>query len=158
MTQQIADIERRLLNAVRLARITAVDPSNARARVTFGGDTESAWLQFSAGRAGGARVWAPPVVGEQVVVVCPSGDTAQGVILSSVPSDAFPAPSSDGGTYRMELPGGVSITIAGGTVDITAPGGVSINGSALTHNGVNVGADHVHGGITPGGADTSVPH
>jgi len=157
VSQQLADIERRLLSAVRVATITAVDAGNARARVTFGGETQSAWLAFTAGRAGGARVWAPPVVGEQVVVVCPSGDTAQGVILGSIPSDAFPAPSSDGGAYQISLPGGVVIAVAGGAVNITAPGGVTINGASLTHNGVNVGDTHVHGGVVPGPATTLVP-
>lgn len=47
-----------------------------------------------------------------------------------------------------------SITING---DLIVNGAVSIVGSALTHNGKNVGEDHAHSGVTPGGADTGPP-
>ena len=48
-------------------------------------------------------------------------------------------------------------------VEINAPsvsisGSVSITGGSLMHNEKNVGSTHVHGGISPGGADTSTPH
>lgn len=54
--------------------------------------------------------------------------------------------------------GGASIVLdPGGIVTITAPGGLIIESPTLTHNGVNIGEDHVHGGIVSGGADTDVP-
>jgi len=41
--------------------------------------------------------------------------------------------------------GSSSITLQpGGTVVIDAPGGLEINGSGVTHNGTNIGDDHVH--------------
>lgn len=150
-----ADVDRRLANFMRIARIVAVDPGSARARVTFGGDTESAWLPFTTARAGGARVWSPPVVGEQVVVMAPGGDTAQAVIAGSLPSDQFPAPSSDGATYQIDLPGGVSISVAGGAVNITAPGGVIVNGDVVA-DGVSL-KTHKHSGVNRGGSETGEP-
>ena len=54
--------------------------------------------------------------------------------------------------------GGASITLdPGGGVTIVAPGGVEITSPTLTHNGVNVGDDHVHSGVEPGGANTAGP-
>ena len=54
---------------------------------------------------------------------------------------------------------------AGGTLTITAAGAltlqapsVAIESGTLTHNGINVGDTHVHGGILPGPADTATPH
>ena len=37
-------------------------------------------------------------------------------------------------------------------------GGVNIVSGTLKHNGVNIGATHVHGGVEPGGGNTSIPH
>lgn len=42
-------------------------------------------------------------------------------------------------------------------VTIQAPD-VEIQGNSLTHNGVNIGSTHKHGGVVPGGGDTSSPH
>jgi phage baseplate assembly protein V len=151
----LADLERRLANVVRYGTITEVDAANARAKVTFGGETASAWLQFSTSRAGGARVWSPPVTGEQVVVFSPMGDTAQGVIMGSLPNSAFPPPSGDGGTYQIDLPGGVSISVAGGAINISAPGNITVNGDVIA-NGISL-ETHLHSGVVPGGSNTGQP-
>jgi phage baseplate assembly protein gpV len=164
MTWGAADTERRLANMVRVATITAVDPGSGRARVTFGGDSESAWLPFPSPRAGDIQVWAPPSVGEQVVVACQSGDTAQGLIVASLASGGSPAPSGDGGAFvitigdsRVEIDGGgITLTAGGVSLAITA-GGLSISGGSVDHNGTNIGDTHVHGGVTPGGANTAGP-
>lgn len=57
------------------------------------------------------------------------------------------------------------VTLTPGTVTIVAPTSVVINspsvqitGASLTHNGVNVGSTHVHGGVQTGVSDTLVPH
>lgn len=46
----------------------------------------------------------------------------------------------------------------GGGITIHATGAVNIVSSTLTHNGVNIGATHVHGGVETGGGSTSTPH
>ncbi len=46
--------------------------------------------------------------------------------------------------------GGVSLTITGA--------GVAIVGGTVTHQTLDIGATHVHGGVTPGGANTGVPN
>jgi hypothetical protein len=57
------------------------------------------------------------------------------------------------GDITVESAGSVSITAP--TVTVNAD--VAINGGSLTHNGVNVGDTHVHGGVVPGPADTGAP-
>ena len=47
---------------------------------------------------------------------------------------------------------------AGGGITIHSTGAVNITSTALTHNGVNIGATHVHGGVETGGGSTSIPH
>ncbi|MEO3478141.1 phage baseplate assembly protein V [Phaeobacter sp. CAU 1743] len=73
---------------VRFGVVTAVDAGRARAKVSFGGESESGWLPWLALRAGAISVWAPPAIGEQVQVLSTSGDTAQGTILGSLFSEA----------------------------------------------------------------------
>lgn len=46
----------------------------------------------------------------------------------------------------------------GGGITIHSTGAVNIVSTALTHNGVNIGATHVHGGVETGGGSTSIPH
>ena len=54
----------------------------------------------------------------------------------------------DTNTIRM-VSGGASVTIT--------PGGVAITGGFLTHNGVNVGDSHTHGGVVFGADRTTNP-
>lgn len=58
---------------------------------------------------------------------------------------------------NIELSADTNIVIqAGGSVTIKA-GSVLIESDSLTHNGVNVGDTHIHGGVLPGPSDTSTP-
>lgn len=88
-----AENSRKLENAVRLGHIVAVDAAAARCRVESGGLT-SDWLPWLAIRAGSDKSWWPPSEGEQVVLLCPGGNPAQGIALLGVYSDANAAPSA----------------------------------------------------------------
>jgi len=44
-----------------------------------------------------------------------------------------------------------------GDIDIFSNGNVNINSTTLTHNGKNIGSDHKHSGVTPGGDNTGDP-
>lgn len=92
----LPDLERRQANAIRMGTVLAVDYAAARVRIKSG-DIETAWLPWSTGRASGAkRRWDPPEVDEQVVVLSPTGDMRQGVVLTGVFQDAAGAPSASG--------------------------------------------------------------
>lgn len=43
-------------------------------------------------------------------------------------------------------------------IEIESMTAIKLESPILTHNGVNIGGSHVHGGVTPGGADTDGPH
>jgi phage baseplate assembly protein V len=47
--------------------------------------------------------------------------------------------------------------VVGGVTVTQTSAGVAITGGTVTHNGKNIGATHVHGGIVPGPANTDVP-
>ncbi|WP_142417264.1 phage baseplate assembly protein V [Bartonella massiliensis] len=46
---------------------------------------------------------------------------------------------------------------AGGGISLHCDNGIALHSSNLKHNGTNVGATHVHGGVFPGGAMTGGP-
>lgn len=176
MSWGASDSDRRLASMIRVGTVTAVDAVAARCKVSLGGNTESAWLPFPSPRAGAIQVWAPPSVGEQVVVASPGGDTAQGLVIASLASGASPAPSSNGAAFVIEIGGstvtitaegvtmvsnGSTVEITGGGVaitgDVTINGALAVSGSGVTHNGTNIGDSHVHGGVDPGPATTATP-
>jgi len=94
LDQDMTDAERRIANAVFMGCVTELDAAKARVRVTAG-DITTGWLPFATVRAGQDRTWHAPEPGEQVVVVCPCGDTNQGVVVGSVYRDAHPAPGDN---------------------------------------------------------------
>jgi phage baseplate assembly protein V len=99
------ELNRRLENLMRKGTVAEVHlAAPARVRVALGDNTTD-WLPWFALRAGGVeggRHWHPPVVGEQAMVLCPGGDTGQGVALLGLYSDAMPQGSDLPGHERMD--------------------------------------------------------
>lgn len=132
---------RRLQCLIRIGRVTTVDPAKARVRVTFGGDSDSDWLPWLAQRAGVISEWAPPRVGEQVLVVSPGGETNQAVVIGSLFSTGDPAPSNDGEEYRVEIGGSsfsmtpdrITLSSNGSTLELDAAG-IRLNGARIDLN------------------------
>lgn len=77
-------------------------------------------------------------------------------------SDAMFTPSqgtgpADPDNFTVSFAGASIVISPSGGMEITAPGGVNITSPTLTHNGTNVGDDHVHGGVMSGGSNTAGP-
>ena len=142
MSFAAAEADRRVANGIMLGTVTAVNSGAARARVSIG-DLASPELPVAQMRAGALSFWWMPTVGEQVVIACPSGDVAQGVILASV--FAGNAPSSDAATPMIDLAGGT--LVVNGDIEVT--GDVTASGVSLVH--------HTHGGVKSGGSNTGEP-
>lgn len=168
---------------IRLGVVAQVDLAAAHCTVAITDDLITGpvpWLAF----AGALSVWAPPSIGEQVLVLCPEGDIASAVAVRGVFSDSRPAPAATeifhakfgDGTIIAYDPAAhaLSVTLAaGGTAAIVAPGGVTITGDvSITGNvavtgkvtatdDVKAGAislkTHKHGGVQGGGAVSGVP-
>lgn len=60
-------------------------------------------------------------------------------------------------TQYIQFVDGGMVLHTPGTLAIQAAGGVDITSPTLTHNGVNIGSTHVHGGVTTGGSNTGGP-
>ena len=142
MSYHAAEADRRIANTVQIGTITSIDAAKGTAWVQMG-DLASPELPVGQIRAGGVSLWWMPTVGEQVVVACPSGDVARGVVLTSV--YAGNAPSSDAAVPKVYLAGGK--IIFDGDIEVT--GDVIASGVSLVH--------HRHGQVSPGSARTGEP-
>lgn len=138
MNRGNSESDRRVAQMIRFGTVTQVDPGAARAKVTLGGETETAWLPFPSPRAGAIQVWAPPSVGEQVVVLAPGGDTSQAAIVASLASAAAPAPSSDGGAFVVDI-GGSRLTMTADRITLASNGSsIEIDGAGVRINGARI--------------------
>lgn len=118
---QQADISRRLESLIRLGTVAQVDESIARCRIQSG-NLLTDWLPWLAVRAGQTKAWNPPTEGEQVILLSPSGETAAGVALVGLYSDANPAPSDSAALHIVVYPNGARITYDHEAGALTATG------------------------------------
>jgi phage baseplate assembly protein V len=150
------DIPADIASLIRIGTVTAVDLAEARCIVQFGDPddpdpAETTPIRWLTPRAGMTRVWSPPSVGEQVLLLCPDGQIGAAVALTGIVQDAFPPLGSstaemiefaDGAkiTYDPEASALSAILPDGGTAQITATGGITLRGDVviegnLTTNG-----------------------
>lgn len=72
-------------------------------------------------------------------------------------------PADEQNCVLQNLDGSVKISLGADKITIKAPNveidsaNVMINGAALEHNGVNIGDDHTHSGVDPGGGNSGPP-
>ncbi len=149
--------------------VAMVDTLNARLRVRCG-ELLTGWLPWLTPAGGSMRAWRAPSVGEQCLLLCPSGRIEGAFVLCGIYSDAMPAPETAQDVHAMHYNDGAVLRYdqvnhvlqaalpATGTATISAPGGVTIEGNITVTGDVVAGGisliHHVHGGIQPGGANT----
>lgn len=153
------EIRRQARNTVRKGSILDIDHAAALCRVAIGDTAEDGanlqtnWIPWITPAAGTTREWLPPTRGEQVVLLCPMGDPAQGVALRGLFSDDAPAPDSSASTHTRLYPDGARITYdhashalkaelpAGATVLVVAPGAVNVQTETATVKASSVTLD-----------------
>jgi phage baseplate assembly protein gpV len=162
-----AEADRRIANMLETGRVVAVDGAAATVRVMLGG-VQTRPLPVIQQRAGAARFYALPSIGEQVLVAAPNGDWARAIVLGSYFQADHPAPTAEAGHLVIAL-GASRITVsddairlecAGTSIALDA-GGIQVSGETVSDSDV-IGAGislttHVHGGVQTGPADTGAP-
>lgn len=129
--QDIAELFRLITNLIRVGTIAEVDLTTRPAKVRVAsGALLTDWLQFAALRAGSSTTWDPPTTGEQVIVFCPEGDTARGIVITGLNSEEIPAPSASESEHVRVYPDGARITYDHAAGDLTATGIKTINAEA----------------------------
>jgi phage baseplate assembly protein V len=103
------DNSRRIESLNRIGTVSAVDPEAGKCRVKSG-QLESEWLRWLERRAGTTNDWDPPTVGEQCLILSPSGEVAGGLVLLGIPSDEHPQPSHDKNTWTRVFPDGARLS------------------------------------------------
>lgn len=177
------EILRLIGDLIRIGTIAEVDLKAARCKVTVGEITTPP-LPWLAPRAGSSRVWSPPSIGEQVILLCPEADIALGLVVTGLFSDQNPAPASedimlltfcDGAALTYD-PGAHRLSAslpAGGAARIHAPGGIEIEGNVRISGTLSVTGlmdsnedvkaagislkDHRHGSVAAGSAVSGAP-
>lgn len=87
-----ADLLRKLDNLIRLGTVEEVDCGRVKVRVKMIGNILTDWLPWITTRAGEDRSWSAPSIGEQVIVLSPSGEIAKGIVLPAIYYEKYPPP------------------------------------------------------------------
>ncbi len=90
----LAELERRLANIVKIGVIQETNHADKKLRVAMG-ETQTAWLPWPAEIGNNFIRWRPLRVGQQVVLVAPSGELNQAVIVGQLYGGGFEAPADD---------------------------------------------------------------
>jgi len=141
MNYDIAEIERRISNLIRVGSIGAVDYPAGTVKVQCDGIV-TGWLPWLTRRAGGDVDWWAPEVGEQVLVLAPSGLLSAAVVLPALYSDAHPEPASSPDVHSVHYANGDRFTHnradgscsiqCAGPVTVVAGGPVTVQATAVT--------------------------
>ncbi len=144
-----ADIQRLVGDLLREGLVASVDHDAGICTVEFADDLTTGDIPFLSPRMGAVRIWLPPSIGEQVLVLAPEGDAARGLVIGGLASDTHPhigrgpgvALECDDGARLAYDPQTHNLTIAlpsGGKAAIVADGGLSIKGPVTIDGPVDV--------------------
>jgi phage baseplate assembly protein V len=178
------DVQRLVGDIVREGTVASVDLVAGTCRVRIADDLVTGDIPWASGRVGKTRVWSPPSVDEQVIILAPEGDTERAIVIGSLSSDAHPHPANDSSTLigfedgasisydpashslMAYLPADAIVLIVarGGmhfTGDLTVDGDIRSTGT-VTGDADVIGAgkslkSHKHTGVQAGGAISGPP-
>lgn len=168
-----ADYQRKLHNIATIGTVFAVNPSDQTMRLAVG-DNETDWLPIPALAAGQVSVWRCPSVGEQFLLVSPSGELANAVPVVSLYSNQMPSPSTnpdeifvrynDRDMLKIDTRGSkLHLTINNTTLDSTVliTGDLQVGGKIHADGDIVAGSislqNHRHGGVKGGSDSTGAP-
>lgn len=115
------ELERRLMNLVRVGTVTEVDTKNTVCRVQTGGLTTD-WLRWCPPRAGTARTWWAPSPGEQVIILAAGGELTTAFVAGSLYSQAHPASCDSAAACHLHFPDGAVLEYEPATGALTVTG------------------------------------
>lgn len=167
---------------IQIGTVASVDLAAARCTVDIAGQ-ETPPLRWIESRMGETRIWSPPSVGEQVILLCMDGELGAGLVLRGIPSTAFPPAGNsteevmlfadgariayDPEAHRLTalLPGGSTIDITADQVNITGnvaiTGDLDVSGTATATEDVIGGGKslktHKHSAVQPGSGQSGPP-
>lgn len=158
----IEDHGRRISNIVREGKVVETFPDEGLVRVEIDGmrSNKIPW----ATRAGKIRVWQPPAKDERVLLLSPTGETSQGLVIPGGYSDQNPENHDKDDEVVLTI-GDIKIHVKDAEIVIDAAGtkwtlnqeGFVQNGGKIEHDGHLVDKSHVHTNVVPGGGLSGPP-
>lgn len=165
---RLAEHERRIAGMNTPGKVVSVDHGAHKARFSIGKDVDgndvlTPWLAYGQ-TAGALKIHNPPTVGQTMVLRSANGDIEQAVAEPLFWSDENPAISDDGSIRKIAF-GDVAITLSSGGIEVSVAGtvfsfsgdGYAQEGGTVEHNTKNIGGDHKHSGVVPGGGNSGPP-
>lgn len=126
------DLGRRLANIIRIGVIFTIDYETARARVKIG-KLETNWLPWVNANSGKNKSWNPPEIDEQVIILSPSGELNQAIILPSLYKNNAPENSSNIQSTIFKDGSKVTFDHSSGNLDLNIKGSttIKVSGNAI---------------------------
>jgi len=175
MSGDIEDLIRRTVDQMlsrrakpRVGIVTSYDPNAYAAKVQLQPEGhETGWIPIDTGHIGsgfGIAIGLTP--GDQVSIGYHEEDPDSPKVTGRLHSDQERPPAAQSGelviqtsTSLLKIDQSGNITISsGGNLAISAQGSIALTSSGkLTHNGHDIGSDHLHTGVQPGGGLTGPP-
>ncbi|MDR3434024.1 MAG: phage baseplate assembly protein V [Rouxiella aceris] len=103
--ETFSELARAVRDLIRIGVVSDIDTEQALCRVQTG-ELVTNWLHWLTPRAGNARTWWAPSVGEQVLILSLGGELDTGFVLPAIYSDDFPAPSVSAQAYHIRFSDG----------------------------------------------------
>lgn len=157
--EQLADILRRLASLITVGTVQSVTGDHCR--VAIGSDSKHLTppIKWIVGRAANRRDWSQLSVGEQVIVLSPSGNLGNAVALAGLYSNANPAPSTDPAETVTVMPDGAVFRYnhETHTLDMLLPsGGVANLNADLNVDGNIVATGDISDSVRSMAADRAI--
>lgn len=162
----LSDLFRKLENLLRVGTIAEADYSAARVRVNIG-ELTTDWLPWITQRASNNTTWHAPEVGEQCIVLSPSGEPEQGLVLTGIYQDAHPANETSPDKHKTQYSDGAvieydrsahllrAILPSGSTTELHSDGGLKITGDTEINGDVKInGNSHTTGNVKINGSES----
>lgn len=177
MSYVSATHDRMIAGLILPCSVVGVDLAAGLVRVCDGAGWTSAWVRWHSQAAGKARHWRAPSLGEQGVLISPSGEPAQGTFVPGLYGDAGAQPDNrdhvevwrfdDGGSlvydwqakrYSISLPSGtVAIQVGASSALVTdsaitgTADSITLTGAITLNGDVQInGAGLTHNGVNIG--------
>lgn len=165
MSFEQSETDRMLAGMLIRGTVEAVDLQAARVRMRSG-EWVSAWLPWAALAAGEVRHWRPPSVGEQAMLLAPSGMPEQGTVLVGLYTQRFDQPDTAAHTVVWQMPDGArfeynwqagrlavtgtkSVVVENAeTIDVRSGGAVTVTAPSIT---LDAQQTTITGNVTIGG-------
>lgn len=181
MTAQIlSEQQRRLHNIATIGTVFDVNPDDQTMRLDVG-DNQTDWLPIPALAAGQVRVWRCPSVGEQFLLVSPSGELANAIPVLSLYSNQHPSPSNDPNEIHVRFNNSDFLSVKTQDSQLilkindvifdvnstTLTGNLAVNGNVQVDGNIHSNGDtvagsislksHRHGGVQSGKSSSGAP-